>query len=310
MSALPMVTIGIPSYNSERWIRQCVESALNQTWTNKEVIVVDDGSSDSSPAILEEFGDTIRLIAGGHQGANHARNKALQASRGEWMQYLDADDYLEPEKIADQMAHVGSAQVIYSPVWMEDLNRGTRTASAIDPNTDLFCQWISWQMPQTGGMLWHRKTQLAIGGWNEAMPCCQEHELYLRALQNRLALVYHPTPHAVYRLWSEETLCRKDPRLVLRVRSDLIAKLEEWMRSQTLWTETHRQTAGQAYLEMSRTFAKYDLAEAAEYHRAHRRKRQIVLHGPAAPLSYRLMYRLLGFTAAERIASALRKSAA
>jgi len=309
MSAAPLVSIAIPSYNSERWIRQCVESALNQTWKNIEVIVVDDGSTDQSPAILAEFGNAIRVIAGGHQGANHARNKALQAAHGEWMQYLDADDYLEPEKIADQLPKVGDADVIYSPVWMEDLKRGTRVKSELDTSLDLFCQWISWQMPQTGGMLWRRDKQLAIGGWNEAMPCCQEHELYLRALKNGLQFVYHPTTHAVYRLWSEETLCRKDPRLVLRMRSDLIMQLEEWMRANHLWTAVHQQTAGRAYLEMSRTFAKYDLAEAATYHRLHRAKHQIALHGPAAPLSYRLTYHLLGFTNAERIARALRKSA-
>ncbi|MGC3988613.1 MAG: glycosyltransferase [Chthoniobacteraceae bacterium] len=309
MSA-PLVSIAIPCYNSERWIRQCVESALNQTWPHKEVIVVDDGSTDASLAILAEFGDSIRVLVGAHAGANHARNQALQAAHGEWMQYLDSDDYLEPEKLADHLAHVGEADVIYSPVWMEDLHRKTRVPSAIDTSTDLFCQWISWQLPQTGGTLWRREKQLAIGGWNESMPCCQEHELYLRALQNGLAFTYHPTPHAVYRLWSEETLCRKDPRLVLRVRSELIARLETWMRAKSEWTEAHRLTAGQAYLEMSRTFAKYDLAEAASYHRTHREQRQIALQGPAAPLSYRMFYHLFGFTNAEKIARTLRGSAA
>src|SRR5678815_984429 len=103
-SALPpLVSILIPCYNAERWIRQCIESALDQTYPNKEVIVVDDGSKDASLEVIKSFGDRIRWETGPNRGGNAARNRLLQLAKGEWLQYLDADDYLLPEKISRQM---------------------------------------------------------------------------------------------------------------------------------------------------------------------------------------------------------------
>jgi len=301
---------------------------------------VDDGSTDSSVAIAQNFGDRVKVIAGGHQGANHARNLVLQNTTGEWVQFLDADDYLEPEKVITQLREAGEAckendgrdaDVLYSPVWVETWSAtgSTRVKSESSPDADIFTQWIRWHIPQTGGCLWRREALLRIGGWKEGQPCCQEHELYLRALMAGLRFVFTPTPGAVYRIWSEETLCRKDPLLVIRVRTALFDKLiDHFMRAQVAqyWkedepdfvfpvrnrrlgdciTKTHRRELGRACFEMSRTFAKHDLAGAAAYHAERKANGLIRLAGPAAPFSYRIIYSLLGFTAAEKVARWLR----
>src|SRR5882757_4225981 len=100
----PLVTIGIPSYNSARWLQAAIGSALGQTWANREVIVVDDGSTDSSLLLASAYGDRIQLLRSAHRGATNARNMILKEALGEWIQFLDADDYLLPEKIERQMA--------------------------------------------------------------------------------------------------------------------------------------------------------------------------------------------------------------
>jgi glycosyltransferase involved in cell wall biosynthesis len=303
----PVVSIAIPCFNSARWLGQAIESALAQTWPEKEVIVVDDGSTDGSADVARQFGDRIQLIVTENRGGNRARNSAWQAARGEWVQFLDADDYLEPEKIARQLAEGGSAaDLLYSPVWVEDLERKTRTATEIDTGLDLFNQWFSWQLPQTGGGLWRRSALQALGGWKEDQPCCQEHELYLRALQAGLRFVFAPTPHAVYRIWSEETVCRKDPRLVIRVKTALIDELRAWLTQRHQWTAAHQRVAGRACFEMARTWAKYDRAAAAAYHRERRMRHLIDPSGPAAPFAYQLIYRTLGFVPAEVLAAARR----
>jgi Glycosyl transferase family 2 len=271
------------------------------------VIVVDDGSTDESPGILAGFGDAITLVQGGHKGSNHARNEVLRLAKGEWVQYLDADDYLQPEKIAKQFAEAGmDADAIYSPVWTEDATAGTREAGAIDPQYDIYMQWLSWQMPQTGGCLWKKSTLDRLKGWNEAMPCCQEHELYMRALEAGARFAFAPTPNAVYRIWSEETLCRRDPCQVVEVRTELMDNLQAWMEQRRLWTERHQAVAAQAFFEMSRTLAKYDLARASRYHSERRKRALINPAGPAAPASYKLAYRIFGFASAEKLARALR----
>ncbi len=299
------VTIGIPCYNAERWIRQSIQSALDQRGVEPDVIVVDDGSTDASVAVVREFGDRVRLIEGGHQGANHARNLLLENATGEWVQYLDADDYLELDKISTQLREADhSADVIYSPVSIE--TEGKRETSQNSPDADIFTQWIRWHVPQTGGALWRRDAQRRIGGWRESQPCCQEHEMYLRALCGGLRFAYAPTAGAVYRIWSEETLCRKDPLLVTSIRTGLFDTLLAWLAENGKLTAAHNRAAGQACFEMARTWARYNLPDALAYHRERTEKNLIRVVGPAAPLSYRIAYRLLGFARAEKLANAAR----
>ena len=328
------VTIGIPCYNAARWIAQAIRSALDQRDVEAEVIVVDDGSTDGSVAIAQNFGGRVKVIAGGHRGANHARNLILQNATGEWLQYLDADDYLEPAKVITQLreSHDGhDADVIYSPVWVETWSADScsRVVSGSSPDADIFTQWIRWHIPQTGGCLWRREALARVGGWREGQPCCQEHELYLRALMAGLRFVFTPTPGAVYRIWSEETLCRKDPLLVIRVRTALFDTLlahlvrtragRNWKEGEPDFVFTagrfrladfvdkeHRRELGRACFEMARTFAQHDLAGATAYHAERKARGLIHLSGPAAPLSYRIVCSLLGFTAAEKVARWLR----
>jgi glycosyltransferase involved in cell wall biosynthesis len=308
------VTIGIPCFNAERWIAAAVQSALDQSWPEKEVIVVDDGSTDGSLAALEKFGDKIQVIRADHRGGNHARNLALQHSTGEWLQFLDADDYLEPPKIAQQLTEAGStaADVIYSPVHIETMTSSgsTRTLSEIDRGFDIYGQWLAWQIPQTGGCLWRKSALEAVGGWKEDQPCCQEHELYLRALQAGRLFVFAPTPHAVYRIWSDDTVCRKDPQLVIKVKTGLIDEMRAWLTARNQWTPQHRRIAGRACFEMARTLAKYDLTAATAYQTERQAHALLHLSGPAAPASYRLIYHLLGFPRAERLSRLLRSLSA
>ena len=101
---------------------QAIESALAQTWAEKEVIVVDDGSKDGSLGVIRSFGDRIRWETGPNRGGNPVRNRLLELARGEWLQYLDADDYLLPEKVAGQMEFLAEhpeTDVVYGPSTIE-----------------------------------------------------------------------------------------------------------------------------------------------------------------------------------------------
>lgn len=301
-----LVTIGIPNYNGARWLSACVESALGQDWPAKEVIVVDDGSTDGSRDVLRSFGDRIVVVPQEHLGANHARNEILRRARGEWIQFLDADDYLVRAKISRQLAEAGSGDgdVLYGPVLVEE--GGGQRVSALDAKADVCAQWIAWELPQTGGCLWKKTALSRLGGWNEQMPCCQEHELYLRAIKDGFAFRYTPTANAVYRIWSDTTLCRRDPRQVVHLRTALLDDLRAWMSARELWTMRHQLLAGRACFEMARTLAKYDLEEARAYHHERQAVGLMDLAGPAAPARYRLSYRLLGFVNSERLARVLR----
>lgn len=302
----PSVSVVIPCFDAEPWIAGAIESALAQT-VPVEVIVVDDGSRDNSVGRVRAFGDAVRLLTTEHRGGNFARNTGWRAAGGEWVQFLDADDCLEPPKIAEQLAadEAAEADVIYSPVWIETTTESgvRREAGTLDPSLDLLGQWILWQLPQTGGALWRRNSLEQLGGWKEDQPCCQEHELYLRALVHGCRFISTRTPHAIYRIWSSQTVCRRDPVLVVREKTRLLDQLRTLAQERGSWTRAHDALAGQSCFEMARTLAATDLQLAADYARDRQQRGLFSPAGPAAPASYRAAWRLLGFRGAERLAA-------
>lgn len=106
-SAKPLVSILIPAYNAQEWIAETLRSALAQTWEPKEIIVVDDGSTDQTLAVARQFeSESLRVVSQKNHGAASARNTALAHSKGDYIQWLDADDLLAPDKILRQIEAV------------------------------------------------------------------------------------------------------------------------------------------------------------------------------------------------------------
>lgn len=99
-----LVSIIIPVYNTEEYIAQAIQTAIDQTWPNTEIIVVNDGSTDRSLAIVQSFKNfAITVISKSNAGAAAARNTGLKQAKGQYIQFLDADDLLSPDKISSQM---------------------------------------------------------------------------------------------------------------------------------------------------------------------------------------------------------------
>ncbi len=288
---------------------QAIESALAQTWPNKEVIVVDDGSTDGSRSVIESYGDKIRYEFGPNRGGNPCRNRLLELASGEWIQFLDADDFLLPEKVAKQIEIAFEADVIYGPILLrtETLPHSTEKLNIPDASADLYEQWIRWQLCQTGGVLWRREALLQIGGWNESFVCCQDNEVCLRAIKAGLKFAYCSVPGSVYRTWSEDTVCRKNPRNVIQVKTKLMDEMLEWLENNGFFTEQHAIAAGQASFEMARTLAKSSISDAARYSKVQKAKGIWYPIGPAAPTGFRLVLKILGFQMAEITAKYVRK---
>ena len=115
MADNPLVSIIIPCYNTEDYISEAIDSALGQTYPDIEVIVIDDGSEDGSLEIIKSYGDRIRWETGPNRGACAARNRGIELARGEFIQFLDADDLLLPEKIELCLkAFTGDVDVVFS----------------------------------------------------------------------------------------------------------------------------------------------------------------------------------------------------
>ncbi|MEA2239237.1 MAG: hypothetical protein QOC81_3961 [Thermoanaerobaculia bacterium] len=98
------VSVIIPTYNYGRFLREAVDSALAQTYTPVEVIVVDDGSTDDTPQILAEYGERIRVIRQNNRGVGAARNRGIAAASGEYLAFLDSDDIWRPQALEREIA--------------------------------------------------------------------------------------------------------------------------------------------------------------------------------------------------------------
>lgn len=308
-----LVSILIPCYNGDRWIAQAIESALAQTWSEKEVIVVDDGSGDHSLDVITQYNNRIKWETGPNKGGGAARNRLLELACGEWIQYLDADDYLLPGKIAQQMTFVNSRadlDIVFGPVTVEHWSEQSirRELLQIPEPHDLWVLMASWGLPQTGAPLWRKRAILDVGGWKRDQPCCQEHELYLRLLMRGKHFAYHPTNGAVYRQWSSETLCKRDISEVHRRRLEIEQQLEDHLRELDQLSPERLHAINQARFEVARTAWRYDSNLAQKtMDQVRRVDPEFSPTGTAAPSHYRLIFHALGFGAAERIAAAIRR---
>jgi glycosyltransferase involved in cell wall biosynthesis len=189
----PLVSILIPAYNAEQWLSDTFKSALAQTWEHKEIIVVDDGSKDGTLALARSFeSEIVRVFSQQNQGAAAARNKAYSLSRGEYIQWLDADDLLAPEKIARQMQAAldsGNRRMLISGEWATFMHRPAH-AKFIPTGlwSDLSkAEWLMRKLEQnaymqTASWLMSRELCEAAGPWDTRLLGDDDGEYFCRVL--------------------------------------------------------------------------------------------------------------------------------
>jgi glycosyltransferase involved in cell wall biosynthesis len=308
----PLVSILIPCCNAEQWVSRAIESALTQTWVEKEIIVVDDGSTDRSLNVIRQFDGRIRWETGPNRGGNSARNRLIELARGEWVQYLDADDYLLSDKITQQMEFISShsdLDVVFGPIIIEHCSEHVSSCELlpISQPHDLWILLADWKLPQTGGPLFRRQAILEVGGWKHDQPCCQEHELYLRLLIGEKRFAYHPSTGAVYRQWSNETLCKRNISEVHRRRLEIEQRLENHLREKDQLTRDRLHAINQARFQIARALWQYDIDSAKHVmYQVRKLDKRFSPEGAAAPAHYRLAFHSVGFETTERLAAVVR----
>lgn len=112
----PLVSVVIPVYNVSEYLRECLDSVINQTFKDIEIICVNDGSTDDSPLILEEYvakDGRIKRIDKSNGGLSSARNAGLKVARGKFINFVDSDDFIEPDTIECAVKSIGGADIVF-----------------------------------------------------------------------------------------------------------------------------------------------------------------------------------------------------
>jgi len=213
----PLVSILVPAYNAEEWIADTLESAIAQTWAHKEIIVVDDGSKDRTLAIAQRYASRgVTVVCQPNAGAAAARNKAFSVSHGDFIQWLDADDLLAPDKIAKQMEVAerhNSRRTLLSSAWGLFMYRPSRTEFV---PTDLWADlspvdWLLRKMDQnlhmqTATWLVSRELTEAAGPWDTRLLGDDDGEYFCRVLVQSDGIKFVPDAKVFYRMAGPSSL--------------------------------------------------------------------------------------------------------
>ena len=193
----PLVTVVIPTYNRAKVILRALETAFAQTYRNLEIIVVDDGSTDDTAAVLAPYWERIHYIHQSNQGASSARNRGIQEAQGEYIAFLDSDDEWLPAKLERQIELL-EAQPDLSFVACLSTNE-KRTYAGYDDHASQFMRFII--QPFTQNMTRYvvrRDSLLKYGVFDTSIQGPEDWELWLRLLQQGCRFGYVPEPLMVY----------------------------------------------------------------------------------------------------------------
>lgn len=139
------ISIIVPVYNTETYLKQCIESIIKQNYTNWELILIDDGSSDSSPIICDEYSNKdkrIQVIHKKNEGVSKARNSGLDISRGEYITFADSDDYLSPDTFQTYINEIGlNNPDIIKVGYIKEYENNTNEVISINKNAVFYNTW-------------------------------------------------------------------------------------------------------------------------------------------------------------------------
>jgi glycosyltransferase involved in cell wall biosynthesis len=179
-----LVSVIIPAYNAVRTIERTLKSVQNQTYTNLEIIVVDDGSTDETPLLIQRLADLdhrIKLLRNANGGVSSARNYGIRSARGEFIAPLDADDLWHPEKLAKQVTAMrDSIGAIYC--WSRVIDDQDRVLYDLAPCSlrgDVYTALITTNFLHSSTLLIRRSSIEEVGGYDQTMSYCEDFKFNL-----------------------------------------------------------------------------------------------------------------------------------
>lgn len=205
---MPLISVIIPAFNSERTIQETINSVLCQTVSDFEIIIINDGSQDSTLEAISSISDhRIAVFSYPNMGVSASRNRGLRYASGDYIAFLDADDLWTPDKLESQLKALRSrpeAAVAYSWTdWIDQFGKFLRPGGHITKNGNVHSDLLLRDFVESGSNPLIRKEALIkVGNFNESLSAAADWEMWLR-----LAALYEfvavPSPQILYRVSSQ-----------------------------------------------------------------------------------------------------------
>lgn len=292
---------------------EAVRSALVQTYPHREVIVVDDGSTDGSLEVLKGFGDAIRLETGPNRGGCAARNRGLELAQGELVQFHDADDVLHPNKLSQQVPlavqHRNAA--VYCNYGFIDVEGKPAPANGhlapLPKEGDSVVFVLQNSGISTPGPLLWREDLNAIGGFREHLSCAQERDLHVRLAC--LGLEFRHLPEELISIRRLADGVSSNFMRVLDQHQDIVAEARRMLAAAGRLTDERLQALAGLLACDARSYLRHGRPESAlEYFRLARELHPAGGIRQAYPKVGRLLYRLIGPVWTHRLAAWMKGS--
>lgn len=180
----PRVSVIIPTYNRSWCLSEAIDSVLSQTYHNTELIVVDDGSTDETPALLARYGNRLRCLRQTNRGVSAARNHGIQAADGVLIALLDSDDTWQPDKLARQVDFFDrqpAAKICQTEeTWIRRGVRVNPKRRHRKPSGWIFEASLALCLVSPSAVMMRRELLEEMGGFDESLPACEDYDLWLR----------------------------------------------------------------------------------------------------------------------------------
>ncbi len=202
---MPVISVVIPAFNAERTIGETLASVLNQTFTDFEVIVIDDGSQDSTLAIVQSITDShLQVFSYPNAGVAASRNRGIFQAVGDFVAFLDADDLWTADKLSDQLQALQThpeATIAYSWTdYIDETGQFLRPGMHVTANGNVHSRLLlSFFLENGSNFLIKREALLRVGGFDESLIGSEDWDLALR-LSVQDAFVAVPRPQVLYRI--------------------------------------------------------------------------------------------------------------
>lgn len=180
-----LISVIMPCFNAERFVAKAVDSVLNQTYPSVELIVVDDGSTDCSLDILRSYGEQIRVLSQSNRGPYPARNSGVKVSRGEFIAFLDADDYWSTDFLEEMFHALKESRAVLTYCGWQNVGLPDRQSDPYIPpdyeaqnKLKMFLRSAApWPIHAA---LVRRRIFEEVEGFHEDLPTCMDYDLWLR----------------------------------------------------------------------------------------------------------------------------------